>query len=190
MEKGANKMKVTWKRTVVFLSALAVVITASIYSADHFLKATDGEENVVVTPETDDGTDAVIGEVELPTEEEEIVAIEQGVLEEEPEEAQSQEPEEVTEPEETAAEIEISAEEADKNVEVVYEIIDGEVKEVGTQIRMTAVLSGFGDTQPSYQWQYSDGSEWKDIEGATSSTYTLDVTRDNYNYSWRVSVTG
>jgi hypothetical protein len=145
-----------------------------------------------------------VEEVVLPPQEEQIVTIEQGVFEDElaaeesEEEGQTPESGDIQEAENSSEQVETEAEpetetalsEPERSVEIVYEIIGGEVKEQGTQIKMTAVLSGFDETEPSYQWQYNDGSDWKDIEGATSSTYTLDVTEDNYNYSWRVSVMG
>ncbi len=78
----------------------------------------------------------------------------------------------------------------ERSVSITYEVIGGEFTGIGSQIRLSAVLSGFDEVEPTYQWQYSNGGEWVDIGGATSSDYTLTVTEDNCTYSWRVSVTG
>jgi hypothetical protein len=190
-------MKVTWKRGLVFICALAVVIAAGVYSSDHLLKATDGEENIV-DPDAVAATDDVVPEdLELPEEEEHVVAIEQGVFENETPETQDitegETQEETTEAveETTEATTEETTEEAtkeetaDKSVVIAYEILGDNVG-VGTQIKLTAVPTGYEN--PAYQWQCNDGSGWKDISGATSSVYTLTVTEDNASYRWRADV--
>jgi hypothetical protein len=196
-KKGALIMKVTWKRGLVFICALAVVIAAGVYSSDHLLKATDGEENIV-DPDAAAATDDVVpDDLELPEEEEHVVAIEQGVFENETPETQEitegETQEETTEAveETTEATTEETTEEtneeetADKSVVIAYEILGDNVG-VGTQIKLTAVPTGYEN--PVYQWQCNDGSGWTDIAGATSSVYTLTVTENNASYRWRADV--
>jgi hypothetical protein len=217
-------MKLNWKRGLAFVCALVLVVAAGFYSSDHFLKATDGEENIV------DSTEAAIAEtLELSTEAlaeaDEVVAIEQGVYESDMPDGQDTEAEplpgeeesageeaddetaageEIAEAaaageetaesvnaeeeavEEEAAEEEAAEEEPERSVVIAYEVVGGKYTGVGSQILLTAVPTGYED--PSYQWQYYDGSSWKNIDGATSSAYTLNVTKENTSYRWRVDV--
>jgi hypothetical protein len=183
-------MKLTWKRGLVFVCALAVVIAAGVYSSDHLLKATDGEENIVETDDSGVTADTVPEDLELPQEEEAVVAIEQGVFENETLDAQDT-PEETTEAQDVSEEATEAPEEAaqeaesDKSVVIAYEVVGDDVG-VGSQIKLTAVQTGYEN--PSYQWQYNDGNNWIDIDGATSSVYMLTVTKENSSYRWRVDV--
>jgi hypothetical protein len=93
------------------------------------------------------------------------------------EEAAEEEPtEEATEEESTE----------ERSVQIAYEVVGGEYTGAGSTIKLTAVVNGY--KEPSYQWQYDDGSGWKDIKGATDSVYMLDVTEENISYVWRVDV--
>jgi hypothetical protein len=74
---------------------------------------------------------------------------------------------------------------SDKSVEIAYEVMGDDVG-VGSQIKLTAVLTGYEN--PVYQWQYYDGTSWNDIEGATEESYLLEVTQENCSYNWRVNV--
>jgi hypothetical protein len=74
----------------------------------------------------------------------------------------------------------------EQSVVIAYEVVGGKYTGVGSQIKLTAVPTGYKN--PSYQWQYNDGSSWKNIDGATSSVYTLNVTKENTSYRWRVDV--
>jgi hypothetical protein len=243
-------MKVTWKRGIGIGLALVLVIAAGVYSSDHFLKATDGEENIVEPTETGEEA-APVEEVFEGQDEDSVVAIVQGVFEsdlleeQEPGESVTQDDTEVL-PEETADETgaepdgetvdeetavenadaadeteeltagetvsagdeltteeeaveeetteeesteeEATEEEATEEQEVLiaYEVVGGEYTGAGSKIKLYAVVTGYKD--PSYQWQYDDGSGWKDIKGATGSVYTLEVTEKNISYTWRVDV--
>jgi hypothetical protein len=207
-------MKGKWKRSIVIVFAIALVISAGVYSSDHFLKATDGEENNLDTPETGDEPAAVAEEAELPDEDETVMTIEQGYFESDiiAEEIAEANTEDGISGDETKTdtlaegEVQLTAEElealqakaevqkktanTEKSVKIAYEIVGGEYTGVGSQIELTAVLTGYDGLEPAYQWQYSDGGEWKDIDGATSSVYLLNVTEENSTYNWRVSVTG
>jgi hypothetical protein len=153
-------MKVTWTRAIVFVCALAVVIAAGVYSSDHLLKATDGDENYVESDTSAADAGVVSEEIQFP-EDEENVALEQGTMD----------------CEETEA--------SDKSVVIAYEVLGDDVG-VGSQIRLTAILTGYEN--PVYQWQYHDGTDWKDIEGATEESYLLEITQENCSYNWRVNV--
>jgi hypothetical protein len=153
-------MKVTWKRAIVFVCALAVVIAAGVYSSDHLLKATDGDENYVESDTSAVDAGVVSEEIQFP-EDEENVALEQGTMD----------------CEETEA--------SDKSVVIAYEVLGDDVG-VGSQIKLTAILTGYEN--PVYQWQYHDGTDWKDIEGATEESYLLEITQENCSYNWRVNV--
>jgi hypothetical protein len=153
-------MKVTWTRAIVFVCALAVVIAAGVYSSDHFLKATDGDENYVESDTSAADAGVVSEEIQFP-EDEENVALEQGTMD----------------CEETEA--------SDKSVVIAYEVLGDDVG-VGSQIKLTAILTGYEN--PVYQWQYHDGTDWKDIEGATEESYLLEITQENCSYNWRVNV--
>ena len=43
----------------------------------------------------------------------------------------------------------------------------------------------------TYQWQVDkqDGNGFVDINGANNSTYTVTITKELYNYTWRLKVT-
>jgi hypothetical protein len=166
------------------------VIAAGVYSSDHLLKATDGEENYVESDTSSaELVEGSLDDLELPEEEEQVVAIEQGVFEnvtpETQEITEGETQEETTEAAEETTEATAEEETADKSVVIAYEILGDNVG-VGTQIKLTAVPSGYEN--PVYQWQYNDGSEWKDIDGATSDVYTLTVTEENASYRWRADV--
>jgi hypothetical protein len=261
-------MKVTWKRGLGIGLALVLVIAAGVYSSDHFLKATDGDENIVEPTEAGEEA-APVEEVFEEQDEDSVVAIVQGVFEsdlleeQEPGESVTQDDTEVL-PEETADETaaepdgetadeetetavetvdavdeetavenadaaaeteELSAQETvsagdeltteeeaveeetteeesteeevteeateeesteEQEVLIAYEVVGGKYTGAGSKIKLYAVVTGYKD--PSYQWQYDDGSGWKDIKGATNSVYTLEVTEKNISYTWRVDV--
>jgi hypothetical protein len=187
-------MKVKWKRGLVLVCALALVVAAGVYSSDHFLKATDGDENIVDSTESGGGAVAVENGTEIPAEEEPVVAFEQGVFESDvlDEQNAQEEPaaEEITETGETSDEEAIAEEstesEGEKSVVIAYEVVGGEYTGVGSQIKLTAVPTGYEN--PVYQWQYNDGSDWKDLEGENSPVYVLNVTEENSSYRWRVDV--
>jgi hypothetical protein len=256
-------MKGKWKRGLAIVFAIALVTSAGVFSTDHFLKATDGEENILDFSESGEEALAVEEELELPAEEETVVTIEQGVFEsdltdeniaqENVEESIAEEPEaEAVNSENMAAEVSAEAEskplateekaepttaaaensaelttaaaensakpataaessaeptavaaensvkpaaaaenktvpaETERSVVIAYDVIGGEFTGIGSQIQLTAVPTGYED--PSYQWQYYDGSSWKNIDGETSPVYMINVTEENSSYRWRVNV--
>ena len=86
--------------------------------------------------------------------------------------------------------VEIPAPTVARSVEIYSEFVGGTFTGFGTQVVMTAVLTGYEDASPAFQWQYTadNGATWNNVEGANGQTYTFEITEENYTYSWRVEV--
>lgn len=138
--------------------------------------------------ETEDGTVIDMGETaEEPVEGEESNADkieEDGELDEDfilPEEGEL--PEEDAEPE--IPEIP----EIDFSTLSVAISAESDVVELGGDMVLTAVLTGFEDLNYTLQWQFStDNANWADVDGATGSTLRVQMNEENRDYFWRVSV--
>lgn len=135
--------------------------------------------------ETEDGTVIDMGETaEAPVEGEEANADkpeEDGELDEDftlPEEGEL--PEEDAEPE---------IPEIDFSTLSVAIFAESDVVELGGDMVLTAVLTGFEDLNYTLQWQFStDNANWADVDGATGSTLRVQMNEENRDYFWRVSV--
>lgn len=135
--------------------------------------------------ETEDGTVIDMGETaEEPVEGEEANADkieEDGELDEDfilPEEGAL--PEEDAEPE---------IPEIDFSTLSVAISAESDVVELGGDMVLTAVLTGFEDLNYTLQWQFStDNANWADVDGATGSTLRVQMNEENRDYFWRVSV--
>lgn len=135
--------------------------------------------------ETEDGTVIDMGETaEEPVEGEEANADkieEDGELDEDfilPEEGEL--PEEDAEPE---------IHEIDFSTLSVAISAESDVVELGGDMVLTAVLTGFEDLNYTLQWQFStDNANWADVDGATGSTLRVQMNEENRDYFWRVSV--
>ena len=135
--------------------------------------------------ETEDGTVIDMGETaEEPVEGEEANADkieEDGELDEDftlPEEGEL--PEEDAEPE---------IPEIDFSTLSVAISAESDVVELGGDMVLTAVLTGFEDLNYTLQWQFStDNANWADVDGATDSTLRVQMNEENRDYFWRVSV--
>lgn len=135
--------------------------------------------------ETEDGTVIDMGETaEAPVEGEEANADkidEDGELDEDftlPEEGEL--PEEDAEPE---------IPEIDFSTLSVAISAESDVVELGGDMVLTAVLTGFEDLNYTLQWQFStDNANWADVDGATGSTLRVQMNEENRDYFWRVSV--
>ena len=135
--------------------------------------------------ETEDGTVIDMGETaEAPVEGEEANADkpeEDGELDEDfvlPEEGEK--PEEDAEPE---------IPEIDFSTLSVAISAESDVVELGGDMVLTAVLTGFEDLNYTLQWQFStDNENWADVDGATGSTLRVQMNEENRDYFWRVSV--
>ena len=70
--------------------------------------------------------------------------------------------------------------------------VDGlEAVYAGTEVVLTATLTGFDGETVTYQWQTTPdgGATILDIEGATNASYAFVVDDTNANHLWRVKVT-
>ena len=135
--------------------------------------------------ETEDGTVIDMGETaEEPVEGEEANADkieEDGELDEDfilPEEGEL--PEEDAEPE---------IPEIDFSTLSVAISAESDVVELGDDMVLTAILTGFEDLNYTLQWQFStDNANWANVDGATGSTLRVQMNEENRDYFWRVSV--
>ena len=135
--------------------------------------------------ETEDGTVIDMGETaEEPVEGEDANAEkpeEDGELDEDftlPEEGEL--PEEDAEPE---------IPEIDFSTLSVAISAESDVVELGGDMVLTAILTGFEDLNYTLQWQFSaDNANWADVDGATGSTLRVQMNEENRDYFWRVSV--
>ena len=143
----------------------------------------DGDGPTVT--ETEDGTVIDMGETaEAPVEGEEANADkpeEDGELDEDftlPEEGEL--PEEDAEPE---------IPEIDFSTLSVAISAESDVVELGGDMVLTAILTGFEDLNYTLQWQFStDNANWANVDGATGSTLRVQMNEENRDYFWRVSV--
>ena len=143
------------------------------------------EGDLPTVTETEDGTVIDMGETaEAPVEGEEANAEkpeEDGELDEDfilPEEGEL--PEEDAEPE--IPEIDFST----LSVSISAE---SDVVELGGDMVLTAILTGFEDLNYTLQWQFStDNANWANVDGATGSTLRVQMNEENRDYFWRVSV--
>lgn len=66
---------------------------------------------------------------------------------------------------------------------------ESDVVELGGDMVLTAILTGFEDLNYTLQWQFStDNANWADVDGATGFTLRVQMNEENRDYFWRVSV--
>lgn len=66
---------------------------------------------------------------------------------------------------------------------------ESDVVELGGDMVLTAILTGFENLNYTLQWQFStDNANWADVDGATGSTLRVQMNEENRDYFWRVSV--
>lgn len=154
-----------------------------------------------------DGDPAEIPEGTLPTvtETEDGTVIDMGETAEasvEGEEANAEKPEEDGELDEDFTlpeEGELPEEDAEPEIPEIPEIdfstlsvaisAESDVVELGGDMVLTAILTGFEDLNYTLQWQFStDNANWANVDGATGSTLRVQMNEENCDYFWRVSV--
>jgi hypothetical protein len=82
--------------------------------------------------------------------------------------------------------VEIAAVPVARSVQIFTTL--GNAVNQGEAVTMTGVLTGFDGVQVLLQWQVNDGSGWKDIQGATGTTYTYSADEQTVNSDWRLKV--
>ena len=154
-----------------------------------------------------DGDPAELPEGDLPTvtETEDGTVIDMGETAEAPvegEEANAEKPEEDGELDEDFTlpeEGELPEEDAEPEIPEIPEIdfstlsvaisAESDVVELGGDMVLTAILTGFEDLNYTLQWQFStDNANWANVDGATGSTLRVQMNEENRDYFWRVSV--
>ena len=154
-----------------------------------------------------DGDPAELPEGDLPTvtETEDGTVIDMGETAEasvEGEEANADKPEEDGELDEDFTlpeEGELPEEDAEPEIPEIPEIdfstlsvaisAESDVVELGGDMVLTAILTGFEDLNYTLQWQFStDNANWANVDGATGSTLRVQMNEENRDYFWRVSV--
>lgn len=180
---------------------LTVTYTCTAQPAADEQPAAD-DENLI-----DDQMDGEQGELPegiLPTvtETEDGTVIDMGETAEEPvkgEEANAEKPEEDGELDEDFTlpeEGELPEEDAEPEIpEIDFSTLsvaisaESDVVELGGDMVLTAILTGFEDLNYTLQWQFStDNANWANVDGATGSTLRVQMNEENRDYFWRVSV--
>lgn len=152
-----------------------------------------------------DGDPAELPDGQTVTETEDGTVIDMGETAEEPvegEDANADKPEEDGELDEDfilPEEGELPEEDAEPEIPEIPEIdfstlsvaisAESDVVELGGDMVLTAILTGFEDLNYTLQWQFStDNANWADVDGATGSTLRVQMNEENRDYFWRVSV--
>lgn len=163
------------------------------------------DENLIDDQMDDEQGELPEGDGPTVTETEDGTVIDMGETAEEPvegEEANADKPEEDGELDEDfilPEEGELPEEDAEPEIPEIPEIdfstlsvtisAESDVVELGGDMVLTAVLTGFEDLNYTLQWQFSaDNANWADVDGATGSTLRVQMNEENRDYFWRVSV--
>ena len=163
-------MKMNIKRLTVVVLALVVAIGLGYFSWDRALKASE-----------DDGT--VTASEQQQTVEQASQPVEVVVP------AATDAPAETEAPAATEAPAETEAP-RDPSFDVEVKLLTGGDIYYGDKVKLQAVLTGETDANFTYQWQYNDGSGWKNVKNETRAIYEFEVTEENAVYDYRVVVTG
>lgn len=160
------------------------------------------DENLIDDQMDGDPAELPDGDGPTVTETEDGTVIDMGETAEEPvegEEANADKPEEDAELDEDFTlpeEGELPEEDAEPEIpEIDFSTLsvaisaESDVVELGGDMVLTAVLTGFEDLNYTLQWQFSmDNANWANVDGATGSTLRVQMNEENRDYFWRVSV--
>lgn len=180
---------------------LTVTYTCTAQPAADEQPAAD-DENLIDDQMDDDPAELPDGDGPTVTETEDGTVIDMGETAEEPvegEEANAKKPEEDGELDEDFTlpeEGELPEEDAEPEIpEIDFSTLsvaisaESDVVELGGDMVLTAILTGFEDLNYTLQWQFStDNANWADVDGATGSTLRVQMNEENRDYFWRVSV--
>ena len=160
------------------------------------------DENLIDDQMDGDPVELPEGTLPTVTETEDGTVIDMGETAEEPvegEEANAEKPEEDGEFDEDFTlpeEGELPEEDAEPEIpEIDFSTLsvaisaESDVVELGGDMVLTAILTGFENLNYTLQWQFStDNANWANVDGATGSTLRVQMNEENRDYFWRVSV--
>lgn len=75
------------------------------------------------------------------------------------------------------------------NVSITTKCITSGILTYGDTITVIAQIAGLDGVTYGMQWQYFDGTEWKDQAGANDSSCSFTLSETNANYLWRMVIT-
>ena len=175
-------MKMNIKRLTVVVLALVVAIGLGYFSWDRALKASEDDGTVTASEQQQ-----TVEQASQPVEVVVPAATDAPAETEAP--AATEAPAETEAPAATEAPAETEAP-RDPSFDVEVKLLTGGDIYYGDKIKLQAVLTGETDANFTYQWQYNDGSGWKNVKNATRAIYEFEVTEENAVYDYRVVVTG
>ena len=175
-------MKMNIKRLTVVVLALVVAIGLGYFSWDRALKASEDDGTVTASEQQQ-----TVEQASQPVEVVVPAATDAPAETEAP--AATEAPAETEAPAATEAPAETEAP-RDPNFDVEVKLLTGGDIYYGDKVKLQAVLTGETDANFTYQWQYNDGSGWKNVKNETRAIYEFEVTEENAVYDYRVVVTG
>ena len=75
----------------------------------------------------------------------------------------------------------------DRSIDI-YALFEGDYLNMGDKVTLITVLTGYENLVYTYQWQVQADDGWTDVEGATGSAYSFQLTEENYDAVWRVQI--
>ena len=170
------------KRLAVVVLALVVAIGLGYFSWDRALKASEDDGTVTASEQQQ-----TVEQASQPVEVVVPAATDAPAETEAP--AATEAPAETEAPAATEAPAETEAP-RDPSFDVEVKLLTGGDIYYGDKVKLQAVLTGETDANFTYQWQYNDGSGWKNVKNETRAIYEFEVTEENAVYDYRVVVTG
>ena len=175
-------MKMNIKRLTVVVLALVVAIGLGYFSWDRALKASEDDGTVTASEQQQ-----TVEQASQPVEVVVPAATDAPAETEAP--AATEAPAETEAPAATEAPAETEAP-RDPSFDVEVKLLTGGDIYYGDKVKLQAMLTGETDANFTYQWQYNDGSGWKNVKNETKAIYEFEVTEENAVYDYRVVVTG
>ena len=175
-------MKMNIKRLTVVVLALVVAIGLGYFAWDRARKASEDDGTVTASEQQQ-----TVEQASQPVEVVVPAATDAPAEQEAP--AATEAPAETEAPAATEAPAETEAP-RDPSFDVEVKLLTGGDIYYGDKVKLQAVLTGETDANFTYQWQYNDGSGWKNVKNETRAIYEFEVTEENAVYDYRVVVTG